>query len=186
MKVVVYCGASFGENPIYQQAAEKLGAWIGKNHHTLVYGGGKMGLMGSVAGSTLEHGGKVIGVIPSFLKEREIAHPNLSEIVEVENMSVRKAKMAELGDLFIALPGGPGTLEEISEMISWSRIGQNNAPCVLFNVNRYYDSLVAFYETMVKEGFYTKSDWEHVLVTDEVAELLPFVENYQAPKFREY
>ena len=114
MNITVYCGASLGNDSTYQAAAKKLGKWIADGQHTLVYGGGKLGLMGVVADTVLAHQGKVIGIIPQFLQDREVAHPNLTKTVIVESMSERKNKMIELGDAYIALPGGPGTLEEIA------------------------------------------------------------------------
>ena len=150
MNITVYCGASLGNDSAYQAAAEKLGKWIADGQHTLVYGGGKLGLMGVVADTVLAHQSKVIGIIPQFLQDREVSHPNLTKTVIVESMSERKNKMVELGDAYIALPGGPGTLEEIAEVISWARIGKNNNPCILFNEKGYFDSLRSFFIHMVK------------------------------------
>jgi len=127
MKIAVYCGASVGNEPSFATAAQELGQWIASRKNTLVYGGGKAGLMGVLADAVLENGGQVIGVIPTFLKDRELAHPGLTELYVVETMSERKRKMFELSQAFVALPGGPGTLEEITEMISWSRIAKKSA-----------------------------------------------------------
>ena len=150
MNITVYCGASLGNDSAHQAAAKKLGKWIADGQHTLVYGGGKLGLMGVVADTVLAHQGKVIGIIPQFLQDREVSHPNLTKTVVVESMSERKNKMVELGDAYIALPGGPGTLEEIAEVISWARIGKNNNPCILFNEKGYFNSLKSFFNHMVK------------------------------------
>lgn len=136
-----FCGASTGENPVYSEKTVALAQWMAQNKHSLVYGGGKVGLMGVMADTVIANGGYTTGVIPTFLRDREIAHENLSELIIVNNMPERKAKMMLLGDAFIALPGGPGTLEEISEVISWSRIGQNDNPCILYNVNGYFNDL---------------------------------------------
>ncbi|MCC9854856.1 TIGR00730 family Rossman fold protein, partial [Streptococcus agalactiae] len=135
MRITIFCGASTGENPVYSEKTVALAQWMAQNKHALVYGGGKVGLMGVMADTVIANGGYTTGVIPTFLRDREIAHENLSELIIVNNMPERKAKMMLLGDAFIALPGGPGTLEEISEVISWSRIGQNDNPCILYNVN---------------------------------------------------
>lgn len=186
MNITVYCGASLGNNPIYQQTTERLGKWIAEKGHQLVYGGGAAGLMGAIANSVLEHGGKAIGIIPKFLKERELAHSGLTELFVVETMVERKRKMFDLADAFIALPGGPGTLEEITEVISWARIGQNPNPCILFNENGYFDSLRDFYRNMVKEGFLTQADFEKILFSNDLAEIESFIQNYQPPKVRTY
>src|SRR5699024_3590593 len=111
----------------------------------------------------LEHGGEVIGVMPTFLIDREIGHPGISEMRVVKDMSERKAYTVEKGDAFIALPGGPGTLEEISQVLSWARVGENDGPCVLYNVNGYYNSLEKFFDEMVSEGFLSKSDRDKTL-----------------------
>ena len=186
MNVTVYCGASLGNDSAYQTAAEKLGKWIADGQHTLVYGGGKLGLMGVVADTVLAHQGKVIGIIPQFLQDREVSHPNLTKTVVVESMSERKNTMVELGDAYIALPGGAGTLEEIAEVISWARIGKNNNPCILFNEKGYFDSLKSFFSHMVKEGFFTQSDFEKILFSNDLQEIETFIEHYQPPALRTY
>lgn len=186
MKVTVYCGASLGQDPIYQEGTIALGKWIGERGHTLVYGGGNTGLMGLVADTVLAHGGQVIGIIPEFLKERELAHPRLSELHTVETMSERKLALIQDADVFIALPGGPGTLEEISEVISWARIGKNDKPCILFNIAGYYQALEQFFDTMVSAGFLTQEDREKTLFSDNVEQMEQFIATYQPPAAREY
>lgn len=186
MNIVVYCGASNGNDPIYQQAAEKLGGWIAEQKHTLIYGGGKAGLMGIIADSVIAKNGEVIGVIPTFLRNRELAHPNLTKMYTVDTMSERKQKMLDLGDACIALPGGPGTLEEITEMISWSRVGQNPNPCVLFNENGFYDPLKDLYDHMVKSGFLSTQDREKTLFSNSLNEISEFIQEYTPPEVRTY
>lgn len=186
MKITVYCGASLGTNPLYQEAAQVLGRWIGEKGHTLVYGGGHVGLMGVLADTVLACGGQVIGVIPQFLKEREIAHPELTELITVPDMPHRKRTMIDLGQAFIALPGGPGSLEEISEVISWARIGQNDKPCILLNTANYYDPLRQMFDKMVQEGFLSQTDREQTLFSSDLFEIEQFIKNYQAPKIRTY
>ncbi|MBR7926723.1 TIGR00730 family Rossman fold protein [Aerococcaceae bacterium zg-ZUI334] len=186
MKVTIYCGASTGRNPIYSERTTELALWMSENHYDLVYGGGNVGLMGIMADTVIENGGRAIGVMPTFLVEREIAHQNLSELIVVEDMPQRKAKMMMLGDAFIALPGGPGTLEEISEVISWARIGQNDKPCVLFNINGYFDQLKAMFDHMVAEDFLSQSDRDNVLFSDDILEIEQFILNYSAPNVRKY
>lgn len=186
MNITVYCGASLGNNPIYQQATERVGKWIAEKGHQLVYGGGAAGLMGVIADSVLLHGGHAIGVMPKFLTERELAHTGLTKLVIVETMTERKKQMFDLANAFIALPGGPGTLEEISEVISWARIGQNPNPCILFNENGYFDGLRDFYSNMVKEGFLTQADFDKILFSNDLAEIEAFIQSYEPPKVRTY
>ncbi|HBO37715.1 MAG TPA: TIGR00730 family Rossman fold protein [Pasteurellaceae bacterium] len=186
MNITIFCGASTGINPVYREKSIELAEWmINKNHH-LVYGGGKVGLMGIMADTIISHGGHATGIIPTFLKDREIAHPNLSELIVVNNMPERKSKMMSLGDTFIALPGGPGTLEEISEVISWSRIGENNSPCILYNINGYFGHLKNMFDHMVSEGFLSQEDRNNTLFSDNITEIENFIVNYQAPSIRKY
>lgn len=162
MNVVVYCGASGGKNDRYRYETISLGKIVAKYGHTLVYGGGNTGLMGSIADSVLEHNGKVIGIIPEFLKRREVAHKKITQLITVETMSERKAKMISLGEFFIALPGGIGTMEEISEVLSLYRLGKIAYPCVFFNIDGYYDTLKQFYQNMVDEGFLSEEDFSNI------------------------
>ncbi|MGG5371553.1 TIGR00730 family Rossman fold protein [Enterococcus sp. AZ196] len=186
MNIIVYCGAGSGNDPIYQKTTEKFGEWIAEKKHTLIYGGGKAGLMGTIADSVLNNKGKAIGVIPTFLIERELAHPNLTEMHVVPSMSERKQKMLELGDACIALPGGPGTLEEITEMISWARVGQNANPCVLFNEKGFYDPLKNLYDSMVENNFLTQEDRNKTLFSSSLIEIDQFINNYTPPQIRKY
>lgn len=186
MNVTVYCGASQGNSPFYSQVAKKLGDWIAQNNHTLIYGGGKAGMMGKLANTVLKKGGQVIGIIPTFLKERELAHSDLTEIIEVNSMAERKQKMLDYGDACIALPGGPGTLEEITEVISWSRIGKNQNPCIVYNENNYYDALKNMYDTMVNHDFLTHSDRNTILFSNDLTQIETFIQNYKTPEIRSY
>ena len=178
MKITVFCGANNGRNEAYKENAIELGKWIAANKHTLVYGGGKVGLMGVIADTVLENNSEVIGIMPQFLVDREISHNDINELIVVDDMSVRKTKLVDLGDVFIALPGGPGTLEEISQVISLVRVGKKDAPCILTNVDGYYDFLEQYFDKMVEEGFLTKEDRERTLFTDSVAEMNEFIRNY--------
>ncbi len=186
MNITVYCGASLGRKDIYQETARELGRWIANNDNTLIYGGGKVGLMGIVADSVLENNGSAVGIMPSFLRTKELAHTGLTETLIVETMSERKLKMFELGDCYIALPGGPGTLEEISEVISWARIGKNNNPCVFLNVGGYYDNLKNFFDKMVEEGFLTADDRNKTLFAESIEEISEFIASYTPPEARSY
>lgn len=178
MKITVFCGANNGRNEAYKENAMEVGKWIATNNHTLVYGGGKVGLMGIIADTVLEKNSEVIGIMPQFLVDREISHTGITEFIIVDDMSVRKAKLVDLGDVFIALPGGPGTLEEISQVISWVRVGKKDAPCILMNVDGYYDFLEQYFDKMVKEGFLTKEDRARILFAKSVSEMEEFIDNY--------
>ncbi|WP_455950445.1 LOG family protein [Eubacterium sp.] len=152
MNITVYLGALEGNDPLLEKAVKELGTWIGKSGNTLVYGGSKTGLMGKLAGNTLNAGGKVIGVEPKFFIDEDVQYEGLTELIVTENMSERKAKMIELGDAFIAFPGGTGTLEEISEVMSKKSLKQLDAPCILYNLNGYYDSLKELLHHMIEKG----------------------------------
>ena len=178
MKITVFCGANNGQSELYKENAIELGEWIANNNYTLVYGGGKVGLMGVIADTVLGNGGEVIGIMPQFLVDREISHNDINELIVVDDMSVRKTKLVDLGDVFIALPGGPGTLEEISQVISWVRVGKKDAPCILMNVDGYYDFLEQYFDKMVEEGFLTKEDRERTLFTNSIAEMQEFIVSY--------
>ena len=179
MKITVFCGANNGKSESYIKNATELGEWIADNNHTLVYGGGKIGLMGVIADTVLENRGKVIGIMPQFLVDREISHTGITEFIIVNDMSDRKTKLVDLGDVFIALPGGPGTLEEISQVISWVRVGKKDVPCILMNINGYYDFLEQYFDKMVVEGFLTIEDRKNTLFTDNIEEMERFIFNYK-------
>ena len=178
MKITVFCGANNGRNEAYKENAMELGKWIATNNHTLVYGGGKVGLMGIIADTVLEKNSEVIGIMPQFLVDREISHTGITEFIIVDDMSERKTKLVDLGDVFIALPGGPGTLEEISQVLSWVRVGKKDAPCILMNINGFYDFLEQYFDKMVEEGFLTKEDRARTLFAKSVSEMEEFIDNY--------
>ena len=179
MRITVFCGANNGKSELYKENAIELGKWIANKNHTLVYGGGKIGLMGVIADTVLENSGEVIGIMPQFLVDREISHTGITEFVIVDDMSERKTQLVDLGDAFIALPGGPGTLEEISQVISWVRVGKKDAPCILMNVNGYYDFLEQYFDKIVEDGFLTKEDRKRTLFTDSIDEMEEFIVNYK-------
>ena len=153
ISICVYCGARHGAKPVYTDAARALGKAIGSRGWQLVYGGGKVGLMGEVADATLAAGGRVVGVIPESLKNLEVGHLGLDELHVVPTMHVRKQMMAERADLFIALPGGIGTLEELYEVWTWRQLGYHDQPIGLLNIDGYYDQLIGFMKHSVAEGF---------------------------------
>lgn len=180
MKIAVYCGSNKGSRIEFEQAAVQIGKWLAMHGHTLIYGGGKAGLMGVVADAVLQADGTAIGVIPRFLQAKELAHPTLTQLYVVETMTERKNRMSQLADAFIALPGGPGTLEEITEMISWARIGQNPHPCIFFNVANYYAPLKQFYDEMVTADFLTKRDRAKICFANSITEIADFIQAYPA------
>ncbi|MBB4866610.1 uncharacterized protein (TIGR00730 family) [Pseudomonas nitritireducens] len=151
--ICVFCGASPGATPIYQEAAEALGRYLAENGIQLVYGGGAVGLMGMVANAALAAGGEVIGIIPQSLKDAEVGHSGLTRLEVVDGMHARKARMAELSDAFIALPGGLGTLEELFEVWTWGQLGYHAKPLGLLEVNGFFDPLLTFLDHLVQERF---------------------------------
>lgn len=179
--VAIFCGSSSGAAPIYVTHAELVGRTLAERGITLVYGGGKVGLMGAVANACLNAGGTVIGVMPRHLVEREIVHRGLSELHVVENMHERKHKMAELADGFIALAGGAGTLEEIFEQWTWAQIGLHQKPCAFLNTTGYYDDLFKFIEKMVEQQFTQQRYAEILCLSDQIEEILQHFQHYQAP-----
>lgn len=152
MNITVYLGANEGNDPFFKEAVRELGAWIGTNGNTLVYGGSKSGLMGELAESVLQAGGKVIGVEPQFFIDAGFVYDEITELITTKDMSERKAKMIELGDAFIAFPGGTGTLEEITEVMSKVSLGHLDAPCILYDLDGYYAGLKALLAHMVEMG----------------------------------
>lgn len=185
-KLAVFCGSSNGSSDVYIEAAKKLGKELAKRNITLVYGGASVGVMGAVADSVLEEGGYVIGVMPSFLDDREIAHKNLTELIIVDSMHERKAKMADLADGFIALPGGPGTLEEFFEIFTWAQLGLHNKPCGLLNINHYYDPLITLFNHMSDEQFLHEKYRTMALVDSEPKGILDKFNTYVPPTVKTY
>ena len=170
--VCVYCGSRAGSDPAFAQAARAVGAEIGRRGWELVYGGGKVGLMGVVADAVLEHGGRAVGVIPRILMEREVGHRGLHELHVVETMHQRKQMMAERASVFIALPGGIGTMEELFEVWTWRQIGYHDQPIGVLNVSGYYDALLSFLQGSVDCGFLAAAQMLAVAVDDRPQALL--------------
>lgn len=185
-KVAVYCGAAFGKDERYKETTIKLGKWIVNQGYNLIYGGGSAGLMGVIADTVLDEGGEVTGVITHFLANREVANPRVKDLYIVETMSERKKIMADHADIFIALPGGPGTLEEITEVISWGILGVHKNPCIFFNFDNYYDNIKKTYDNMVDKGYMEKNARDSILFSDSFEEIENFIKNYKAPELREY
>lgn len=180
-RVTVFCGSSFGTEKIYEEQAYKLGMFLANENIELVYGGANVGLMGAVANGVIENNGKVIGVLPTFLKNVEIAHEGLTELIVVETMHQRKTKMDELSDGVITLPGGFGTLEEFFEMLTWAQLGLHKKPIAILNINGFYDELLSFTQTMVDKGFLKQVNQDMLIVSDNIEDLLNKMHHYQAP-----
>lgn len=157
MNITVYLGASSGADEMYQKETKALGRWIGENGHRLIYGGSHVGLMGILADACLEAGGEVIGVEPAFFVEEEVQHEGITQLIVTDSMNERRAKMIELGDAFIAFPGGTGTLEELAEVISLKKLGLISHPIVILNLEGFYEPLKAMLDKMVEEGFLPQS-----------------------------
>lgn len=179
--ITVFCGSSFGSDPIFEEQATLLGQTLAKQNIQLVYGGSNTGLMKAVADGALNEGGKVTGVLPHFLQSKEIAHKNLTELILVETMHERKTKMNELCDGVIVLPGGYGTLEEFFEMITWAQLGLHKKPIGILNINGFYDDLIKLVQTMVDKGFLKQINRDMLLISDNIDELLEKMRNYEAP-----
>lgn len=171
-RICVYCGSRNGSRPAYVQAARDLGAALARRGIGLVFGGGRVGLMGVLADSVLAGGGSVTGVIPRALVSREIAHLDLKDLRIVNSMHERKALMAELADAFIALPGGVGTFEEILEILTWSQLRLHAKPCGLLNVENFYDPLLKFLDHAIAEEFIPAGQREALVVQSDVEKLL--------------
>lgn len=179
MHIAVYCGSVSGNQEVYTEKAALFGRWMAEKGHVLIYGGAQGGLMGAVSNAVLENGGKVIGVLPAVESIQKRRHPGLTEYIETKDMAERKAKMIALADAFVALPGGPGTLDEISDVISLARLHLTDAPCVLFDVNGFYQPLKNVLEGMEKAGFAEPEDFEKVLISEDMKEIGAFLSGCQ-------
>ena len=182
----VYCGSNPGRQAIYAEAAITLGLSLAEHGIGLVYGGAKVGTMGLLADSALEHGGKVVGVIPEALVQKEVAHRGLNELHVTDSMQARKTRMAELADGFIALPGGLGTLEELFEVWTWAQLGFHNKPLGLLNVAAYYDPLYTFLQQAVAEQFIKPAHLKRLTMASEVPALLSQMATEQPPPVKKW
>ena len=179
--IAVYCGSSSGHDPVYIQMAKNLGQLFVDQGIDLVYGGGSVGMMGALADAVLAGGGKVTGIIPTFLEGAELGHHGVSELVVVDTMHERKIKMFDLADGFISLPGGCGTMEELFEVLAWSQLAIHCLPCGLLNVRGYYDGLLSQLRHMVSEGFLRGEDRSRLISSDNPAELLEAMRYWKPP-----
>jgi uncharacterized protein (TIGR00730 family) len=185
-RVCVFCGSNPGLRPAYLEAAKEMGRALARRGIGLIYGGGRVGLMGAVADSVLAAGGQVIGVIPQALLEKEVAHGRLTELRVVASMHERKAMMADLSDAFIAMPGGYGTFEEFCEVLTWSQLGIHGKACGLLNVEGYYDKLLALFDHAVAEGFVRPSHRSLVVEATDPEVMLDVLESYRWPRVEKW
>ena len=175
MNITVYLGSAAGNDPKYVKEVIRLGTWIGASGHRLIYGGSRIGLMGELAEAVLQAGGEVIGIEPGFFVSSCLQHEGITELIVTETMAERKAKLIEYGDAYIAFPGGTGTLEEISEVMSQIRLGHNESPCLILNLDGYYEPLRQMLDTMVRNGFLDQESRNRFLFvpdTEGIAEAL--------------
>jgi uncharacterized protein (TIGR00730 family) len=179
MNICVFCGSSKGKNPVFAEAARELGVLIGKNSHSLVYGGGKVGLMGIVADAVLASGGSVTGIIPKFLMDREVGHVGITHLEVVQSMHQRKQRMADLANAFIALPGGWGTLEEVAEILTWRQLGLIAQPIILLNINNFFDPLISQLNAMFEEGFVRKQYLDNLIIATTPQQVLTLITHQQ-------
>lgn len=180
--IVVFCGSSSGNSPLYLASAYLIGTILAQSEIRVIYGGAKVGMMGALADGAIENNGEVIGVIPDFLRNKEIAHSGLTQLIKVDSMHERKLIMSEHCEGVIALPGGFGTMDEFFEMLTWGQLGLHDKPVALLNVNGYFDHLIRFIQNMTKEGLLKQENQEMVLYDDDPYRLIQKMENYQPPK----
>lgn len=180
-RLTVFCGSSNGSEKVFINEAYKLGQKLVENEIELVYGGANVGLMGIVADSVLENKGVAIGVLPHFLKKVEVEYKGLSELILVDSMHERKAKMNQLSDGVITLPGGFGTLEEFFEMLTWAQLGLHKKPIAVYNIDGFYDDLLLFIKSMVTKGFLKQENYDMLIVSDDLDDLFDQIKNYKAP-----
>ena len=178
MNITVYLGANEGNDPVLKRAVRELGAWIGSSGHALVYGGSKSGLMGELAESVLLAGGEVTGVEPQFFLDAGYVYDAITRLIVTQTMSERKARMIELGDVFLAFPGGTGTLEEISEVMSKVSLGHLHVPCILYNLNGYYECLKAQLAHMIAMGLSSREKQRGILFAESLEEIQRIVERW--------
>ncbi|GAA4384846.1 TIGR00730 family Rossman fold protein [Hymenobacter koreensis] len=184
--IAVYCGSSAGLDPRFTEQATFTGQAFAQRGITLVFGGGKVGLMGAVADAVMQNGGRAIGVIPDFLKQKEVAHMGLTELEVVETMHQRKLRMADLSDGFIALPGGFGTLEELFEVLTWGQLGLHHKPVGVLNVAGFYDGLLHLLDHMTQQGLLRPENRQMLLVATTIDELLTQMHAWQPPRVEKW
>jgi uncharacterized protein (TIGR00730 family) len=180
-RICVFCGSSYGRDPVFSDAARALGALLAEQRIGLVYGGTRVGLMGVLADSMIERDAEVTGVIPRAMVDKEIAHDTISDLRIVDSMHQRKALMAELADGFLALPGGLGTLEEFAEILTWAQLRIHTKPCGLLNVRGFFDPLLTMFDHAAAEGFVRSDHRSMIVVSSDPAMILERFRSYEAP-----
>lgn len=185
-RICVYCGSNLGRNPLYREAARRLGKTLVDRELGLVFGGGQVGMMGTVADAVLEYGGEAIGVIPEALAKKELMHTGLTQQHVVASMHERKAMMADLADGFIAMPGGWGTFEEIFEILTWSQLGFHRKPCGLLNESGYFDHLSAFLDHAIDQQFVKEQNRPMLMIDADAGALLDRFVSYQPPEVKKW
>jgi len=176
-KICVFCGSNSGYNKIYADVAKQFAMEIVKNNFTLVYGGGKVGIMGILSDTIMDNGGKVIGVIPKFLNDANLGNDKVTELKIVPNMHIRKETMYKISDYFVALPGGIGTFEEITETLTWKQLNIHNKPCALLNINGFYDNYVNLLQKSADEGFMKQIHVDNLIVEKDYTKIIDRLKN---------
>ena len=185
-KICVFCGSNSGYNKIYTDVAKNFATEIVKNNFTLIYGGGKVGIMGTLSNEIMSNGGKVIGVIPEFLNNMNLGNKNITEMKIVPNMHIRKETMYNMSDYFVALPGGIGTFEEITEILTWKQLNIHNKPCALLNINGFYNNYVKLLQKSVDDGFMKQIYLDNLIVEEDctrIIDRLKYAKDKQESKF---
>lgn len=178
-RICVFCGSGLGKDPVYRMVAEKLGILLAQSGIEVVYGGGHVGLMGVLADAVLSHNGKVTGILPQHIVDMEIAHTGLSRLIVVQSMQERKQQMERLSDGFIALPGGLGTLDELSEVLTYNQLRIHDKPLGLFNVNGYFNGLLDFFDHAVTEQFIRKEHRTNIIVSEDADQLIEKMKSFR-------
>jgi len=178
-KIAVYCGSSEGNSPLIADAAREVGMFFAEHHIKLIFGAGKIGVMGQVVGPLLENSGEAIGVIPKFLKHKEIVHSGLTELITTETMHERKMKMFKLSDGFIILPGGFGTMDEFFEILTWAQLGLHQKPIGLLNADGYYDDLLRLFANMVHKRILKQANLDLIIQGDAIEDLYRKMQDFQ-------
>jgi uncharacterized protein (TIGR00730 family) len=177
--IAVFCGSNTGKNPAYKEKAEALGAYLANNNIGLVFGGGKVGLMGIIADAVLKNNGHALGIMPDHLFQREVGHEGLTEFKIVKSMHERKALIEQESDAFIAMPGGMGTLDEIAEIFTWSQLNLHTKPFGFYNIENYFEHLFGFFKQMVDEHFLSEKHFERIIVSDDPVDLMVKMKSYE-------
>lgn len=184
--VCVFCGSRLGNDEVFSSEAYAFGKLLAEKNLTMIYGGAKVGMMGALANGVLENGGKAIGVLPVFFKEKEIVHDNLDELILVDSMHERKVKLIEMSDAFVALPGGFGTLDELAEVLTLTQLGKYRKPMGFLNTNGFFDHLLRFFDAMYANEFIKEEHLQLYYSTPDGAQLIDWLSNYKAPTVKQW